>query len=219
MTTLGPGPPTVRTPRLLLRAPEPADVEALFAIQSDAEAMRHTRVARDREGTARLLEAHAARFPEDGFAPWTAVLRSEGCVVGWGGLLRDPEVPQWGPEVAYFLHRGAPRAFRSSEHWVRYFCASCGCPVYQRHPTPPSDGSDLVCILIPSLDDPTRVRPSAHIWCSSRLPFFDTRDDLPRFADGRLSHPSARRSWRAPVPAEPGAPLRQPGRPEESEGM
>jgi len=26
------------------------------------------------------------------------------------------------------LVRGAPRGFRSSEHWVRYFCPSCGGP-------------------------------------------------------------------------------------------
>jgi len=72
--------------------------------------MQHTRVSRGRDATARFLEAHAARFPEDGFAPWAAVLRSEGCVVGWGGLLRDPEAPHWGPEVAYFF---------SPEHWGR----------------------------------------------------------------------------------------------------
>jgi len=80
-------------------------VEALFAIQEDAKAMRHTRIAPDRDATARFLEAHTARFSQDGFAPWTALLRSQGCVVGWGGLLRDPEAPHWGPEVAYFLHR------------------------------------------------------------------------------------------------------------------
>lgn len=99
-------PPTVETARLLLRAPEPADVDALFAAQGDAEAMRHTFVAADREATRRYLEAYAARFAEDGFAPWTAVLRAEGRVVGWGGLGRDPAQPGWGPEVSYFLHRG-----------------------------------------------------------------------------------------------------------------
>jgi ribosomal-protein-alanine N-acetyltransferase len=97
-------PPTVKTRQLLLRAPDPADVDALFEIQSDPEAMRYTYVAPDRDATARYLEAYAARFSEDGFAPWTAVLHREGRVVGWGGLNRDPEAPEWGTEVAYFIH-------------------------------------------------------------------------------------------------------------------
>lgn len=97
-------PPTRTTRHLLLRAPEPGDVDALFQIQGDSEAMRHTTVAPDRAATARQLEAYAARFAEDGYAPWTAVLLSDGAVVGWGGLNRDPQAPQWGPEVAYFIH-------------------------------------------------------------------------------------------------------------------
>jgi len=98
-------PPTIRTRQLFLRPPEPADVEALFAIQGDAEAMRHTYVAPDRDATARHLEAYAARFPEDGFTPWTAVLQGEDRVIGWGGLNRDPKAPHWGTEVSYFIHR------------------------------------------------------------------------------------------------------------------
>jgi len=47
---------------------------------------------------------------------------------------------------------------------------------------------------IPSLDDPTSIRPTAHIWCGSGLSYFDTRDDLPRFDDGQLDGPSKRRS-------------------------
>lgn len=105
------GPPVRWTRRLLLRAPRPSDVEALFAIQGDAEAMRFTYCAPDREATAAYLESYARRFAEDGFAPWTAVLREAPRpgerpverIVGWGGLNRDPRAPRWGVEVAYFL--------------------------------------------------------------------------------------------------------------------
>jgi len=90
------------------------------------------------------------------------------------------------------LTQGSPRGFASTEPWRRYFCPDCGAPVYQRMSAPPDDGSDQVSILIPSLDDPTAVRPTAHIWCASRLPFFQIRDDLPRFEDGELSPPSTR---------------------------
>jgi RimJ/RimL family protein N-acetyltransferase len=71
-------PPTVETRQLRLRAPEPGDVDALFEIQRDAEAMRHTYVAPDRAATDRFLQRYAARFASDGFAPWTAVLEKTG---------------------------------------------------------------------------------------------------------------------------------------------
>ena len=67
--------------------------------------MQYTYVAPDREATAAYLEAYDARFAEDGFAPWVAVLRDERRVIGWGGLNRDPKEPHWGVEVAYFIHR------------------------------------------------------------------------------------------------------------------
>jgi len=97
------GPPTRCTRRLLLRAPEPAEVDPLFAIQSDPEAMRFTYCSPSRFATAAHLESYAARFSEDGFAPWAALLAAEGRVVGWGGLNKDPNAPEWGVEVAYYI--------------------------------------------------------------------------------------------------------------------
>jgi RimJ/RimL family protein N-acetyltransferase len=79
-------------------------VDALFEIQGDAEVMRFTYCAASRDDTARHLEAHAARFEEDGFAPWTVVRRADERIIGWGGLNRDPQAPHWGTEVAYFFH-------------------------------------------------------------------------------------------------------------------
>jgi ribosomal-protein-alanine N-acetyltransferase len=96
-------PPTRRTARLLLRAPEPSDVDPLFAIQGDAEAMKFTYCAPSRDATAVRLEEYAARFAEDGFAPWTVVLAAEDRIVGWGGLNKDPGEPEWGTEVAYYF--------------------------------------------------------------------------------------------------------------------
>ena len=98
-----PGPPTRHTARLLLRAPESVDADALFAIQGNSEAMRYTFCAPGLEATAAHLESYAARFAEDGFAPWTAVLAPEDRIVGWGGLNKDPNAPEWGVEVAYYI--------------------------------------------------------------------------------------------------------------------
>jgi ribosomal-protein-alanine N-acetyltransferase len=96
-------PPTRKTFQLLLRAPEPGDIERLFAIQSNPRAMQFTYCSPDREATAAYVESYARRFMEDGFAPWTAVFAAEGRVVGWGGLNKDPTQPHWGVEVAYFI--------------------------------------------------------------------------------------------------------------------
>jgi ribosomal-protein-alanine N-acetyltransferase len=96
-------PPTRRTRRLVLRAPEAADVDTVFAIQGDAAAMRFTYCAPDRAATAAFLAAHADRFAQDGFAPWVAILAAEDRLVGWGGLIKDPKAPEWGVEVAYFF--------------------------------------------------------------------------------------------------------------------
>ena len=94
---------------------------------------------------------------------------------------------------------GRPRGFASSPAWTRYFCGICGAPVHQRHPDPPRDGGDLVCVLIPSLDEPDTVRPRAHIWCSARLPYFEIDDTLPRFEQGELTPPESRGSPRKPA--------------------
>ena len=84
-------PPTRHTPRLLLRAPEPTDVDPLFAIQGNREAMKHTFCAPDREATAAHIASYAARFDEDGFAPWTVVLASAQRIVRLGRLEQRSE--------------------------------------------------------------------------------------------------------------------------------
>jgi hypothetical protein len=38
-------------------------------------------------------------------------------------------------------------------------------------------------VTLASLDEPAVVRPSHHIWTSSRIAWFDTADDLPRYPE------------------------------------
>jgi len=94
----------VRMANLILREFEPGDLEPLYAIQSDAEAMRHTWHATSREASAQRLQAYAAQKAQLGYATWTVVLAADKRVIGWGGLNIDPFDPGWGPEVAYFFH-------------------------------------------------------------------------------------------------------------------
>ena len=103
---------TVTTPRLQLRPFRDEDIEPLWEIQGNPEAMRFTWTAPSREESARRLRMHEALRAENGFAPWVAVLREDDRVVGWGGLGIDPFAPGWGPEVSYFFHPA---------HWGRGF--------------------------------------------------------------------------------------------------
>jgi len=96
--------PATETLRLRLRPPRPTDVDPLFEIQGNPEAMRFTWCAPDRRGTSGFLDSYAERFAEDGFAPWTAVLKGAERVVGWGGLHKDPHAPERSAEVSYFIH-------------------------------------------------------------------------------------------------------------------
>jgi ribosomal-protein-alanine N-acetyltransferase len=94
----------LKTQRLVLRDFHPDDLEPLYQIQSDTQAMRYTYCATSREASAQRLRAYAALKGQIGFAPWTVVLQSEERVIGWGGLNIDPFDPGWGYEVAYFFH-------------------------------------------------------------------------------------------------------------------
>jgi [ribosomal protein S5]-alanine N-acetyltransferase len=97
-------PNTIETARLTLRSFQDTDVDPLYEIQRDPEAMRYTFRAPSRAEAERRLRAYADLLEELGYAPWTVVLRSESRVVGWGGLNVDPFDPGWGVEVAYFFH-------------------------------------------------------------------------------------------------------------------
>lgn len=98
---------SIATSRLLLRRPILADVPALFAFLGDIEAMRHTHCDASLRACRRRIAVHEWRRRRDGYAPWTIVAKSDGRIIGWGGLYDDPFDPGWGPEVGYFFHPAA----------------------------------------------------------------------------------------------------------------
>ena len=67
----------IETERLTLRAFRGEDVDALFEIQGNHEAMRYTHAASSRQDCADWHHAYAALESTLGFAPWTAILRAE----------------------------------------------------------------------------------------------------------------------------------------------
>jgi len=59
---------------------------------------------------------------------------------------------------------------------------------------------DLLSIGIGRLDEPARVRPTFHQCVSSKLPWFEIDDSLPRFSENTITHPRNRQS---PIVADP----------------
>jgi len=89
--------PGLRTERLLLRRWRSDDLDALAAIDGDAEVMRYIGdgSVRDREQTATALANFEQRWAEQGFGLFAAEDRVSGALAGWVGLA----VPTFLPEV------------------------------------------------------------------------------------------------------------------------
>ena len=86
----------------------------------------------------------------------------------------------WGtvPAASFSWSHGTPLVYASSEKGRRSFCSTCGTQLLFADP----NAADEVDVNLVTLDDPSAVRPDHHIWAESRLPWFDTKDHLPRFA-------------------------------------
>ena len=86
---------------MLLRPLLDTDIPSLFALMSDAQAMRHTYTAPSIEQCAARLNTFENTRARLGFAPWVVLSAHTSHVVGWGGLCLDPDQPDWGLEVIY----------------------------------------------------------------------------------------------------------------------
>jgi ribosomal-protein-alanine N-acetyltransferase len=94
----------LRTDRLILREFRDSDVDPLFEIQGNRENMRYTFSAGSRAECESWLRKYEGSRLRNGYAPWTIVHRIDERVIGWGGLNIDPDAPEWGTEVSYFIH-------------------------------------------------------------------------------------------------------------------
>ena len=93
------------------------------------------------------------------------------------------------PRVAFTLLSGELVA----EPWERLghgvICSSCRGSVYFE-----MTDRDLLSIAIGRLDEPARVRPTFHQCVSSKLPWLEINDGLPRFTENTITHPMNRQS-------------------------
>ncbi len=78
--------------------------------------------------------------------------------------------------------RGTPAIYHSSEHGNREFCSLCGTQIAFRE----AENAETVDANVGSLDDPLMVSPEYHIWCQSRVSWFETADSLPEYQKGKL---------------------------------
>jgi hypothetical protein len=119
------------------------------------------------------LRYRARGGPADaGYCHCRICQRSSGApVLAWASFPRE--------EFRYTT--GTPVHYASSDHGQREFCGRCGTQICYR------DLADqrYVDVNVATLDAPEAVEPRQHIWTDSRIRWFDTADDAPRYPQGR----------------------------------
>jgi hypothetical protein len=73
--------------------------------------------------------------------------------------------------------KGNPATFRSSEHVLRGFCATCGSTLTYQHDSYPGE----IDIATASLDDPEAAPPQDHTFAAERLSWMRVNDGLPAY--------------------------------------
>ena len=68
------------------------------------------------------------------------------------------------------------RTVKSSSFGHRAFCGTCGTPFLMKVDHQP----ETVYFSVATLDDPSAIAPTFHIFWSSKLAWFNPADDLPR---------------------------------------
>ena len=81
------------------------------------------------------------------------------------------------PVAGFAFIKGEAKAYRSSPQAVRHFCPHCGSQLTFRMAEKPT----YVSINTPTLDRPEALAPRTHIWRESRIPWFEVKDELPRY--------------------------------------
>ena len=100
----------LETERLVLREYVQSDFDALYAILSDPETMRHYPKPYDKDGTQRWLNWSFENYRKYGFGLWAIELKSTGEIIGDCGITMQPIDGSWLPEIGYHI---------SKHHWRR----------------------------------------------------------------------------------------------------
>lgn len=71
------------------------------------------------------------------------------------------------------------KSFKSQSGVNRMFCGNCGSQIISRREQMP----EIVRLRLGTLDTPPAHGPDAHIFVDSKIMWFDTHDDAPRFSE------------------------------------
>lgn len=97
----------------------------------------------------------------------TAACHCRKCQYGSGG---GPNYVALVPREAFKIIAGSPVAHLSKAdsgaEVARAFCGTCGTPIYSDSPNLP-----YRAVRVGSLDDPTNMRPAAHVWMAAAPPW------------------------------------------------
>lgn len=90
------------------------------------------------------------------------------------------------PIASFTWIKAEPSWYRSSRYAERGFCPTCGSTVAMREEVL----RDRVQVCVGSLDTAAGVHIDDHVWTSERIPWFDVKDELPRFPKNSSAVPS-----------------------------
>ena len=85
------------------------------------------------------------------------------------------------PVDAFSYTKGHATSYQSSSWGHREFCNHCGTQICFRE----TEAAKTVDVNLGCMDDPSAHPPQNHIYAQDRIPWFDTADDLPRFAGSK----------------------------------
>lgn len=73
----------------------------------------------------------------------------------------------------------ALKSFSTKAGVHRIFCSNCGSPIISRR----DFGPEVVRVRLGSLDTPLERGPQAHIYATSKAPWFEIHDELPQYPE------------------------------------
>jgi len=113
----------IETERLRLREYTRDDFDALHAILSDPETMRHYPAPYDEDGTRRWIDWNLDNYAKLGFGLWAAELKETGEFIGDCGITIQKIDGELLPEIGYHVSKGhwrhgyAKEAARAVRDW------------------------------------------------------------------------------------------------------
>ena len=105
----------METQRLILRELVPDDFEALHAILSDPQTMKHYPAPFDEKKTRSWIMRNMERYKASGFGLWAVALKETGAHIGDCGISMQNIHGEMKPEIGYHIHKDFQRRGYASE--------------------------------------------------------------------------------------------------------